>query len=98
MAFEEIKAGLAKYTADVEAKLVKNPERANLVPNRLYTPIDLGENFDYRMGFLRIGTYQHDHVRFLGDILDRICHRAGAQSHGQTGNRCRQNLELSGKT
>ena len=27
MAFEEIKAGLAKYTADVEAKLVKNPER-----------------------------------------------------------------------
>ena len=53
MAFEEIKAGLAKYTADVEAKLVKNPERANLVPNRLYTPIDLGENFDYmtKLGF-----------------------------------------------
>ena len=53
MAFEEIKAGLAKYTADVEAKLVKNPERANLVPNRLYTPIDLGEDFDYmtKLGF-----------------------------------------------
>ena len=53
MAFEEIKAGLAKYTADVEAKLVKNPERANLVPNRLYTPVDLGENFDYmtKLGF-----------------------------------------------
>ena len=53
MAFEEIKAGLEKYHAEVEAKLVKNPERANLVPNRLYTPVDLGENFDYmtKLGF-----------------------------------------------
>lgn len=47
MAFEKIKAGLEKYHADVEAKLAKFPERANLVPNRLYTPVDLGENFDY---------------------------------------------------
>ena len=47
MAFEEIKAGLEKYHAEVEAKLAKFPERANLVPNRLYTPVDLGETFDY---------------------------------------------------
>ncbi|MFR4651107.1 MAG: methylmalonyl-CoA mutase [Phascolarctobacterium sp.] len=53
MAFEKIKAGLEKYHADVEAKLAKFPERANLVPNRLYTPVDLGENFDYmeKLGF-----------------------------------------------
>ncbi|MBR5858004.1 MAG: methylmalonyl-CoA mutase, partial [Phascolarctobacterium sp.] len=53
MAFEEIKAGLEKYTAGVEAKLDKNPERANLAPNRLYTPLDLGEGFDYveKLGF-----------------------------------------------
>lgn len=53
MAFEEIKAGLEAYTAGVEAKLAKTPERANLAPNRLYTPIDLGENFDYceKLGF-----------------------------------------------
>ena len=31
MAFENIKAGLEKYHAEVEAKLVKNAERANLV-------------------------------------------------------------------
>lgn len=53
MAFEEIKAGLEKYTAGVEAKLEKNPERANLAPNRLYTPLDLGADFDYvtKLGF-----------------------------------------------
>ena len=53
MAFEEIKAGLEKYTAGVEAKLDKAPERANLAPNRLYTPLDLGEGFDYveKLGF-----------------------------------------------
>ena len=53
MAFENIKAGLEKYHAEVEAKLAKFPERANLVPNRLYTPVDLGENFDYmtKLGF-----------------------------------------------
>ena len=53
MAFEEIKAGLEAYTAGVEAKLAKTPERANLAPNRLYTPNDLGENFDYceKLGF-----------------------------------------------
>ena len=53
MAFENIKAGLEKYHAEIEAKLAKFPERANLVPNRLYTPVDLGENFDYmtKLGF-----------------------------------------------
>lgn len=53
MAFEQIKAGFDKYMAGVEAKLEKNPERANLAPNRLYTPLDLDENFDYveKLGF-----------------------------------------------
>ena len=53
MAFEDIKAGLAKYTEGVEAKLEKAPERANLAPNRLYTPLDLGADFDYctKLGF-----------------------------------------------
>ena len=37
---------------EVEAKLVKFPERANLEPNRLYTPLDI-EGFDYErdLGF-----------------------------------------------
>ena len=60
MAFEEIKAGLAKYTADVEAKLVKNPERANLLPNRLYTPIDLAEDFDYMNKLGLPGEYPYN--------------------------------------
>ncbi len=53
MAFEDIKAGLDKFNAGVEAKLAKAPERANLEPNRLYTPLDLGEDFDYvtKLGF-----------------------------------------------
>ena len=36
MANETLKAGFDKYMAGVEAKLAKNPERANLEPNRLY--------------------------------------------------------------
>ncbi|MCD7974457.1 MAG: methylmalonyl-CoA mutase family protein [Phascolarctobacterium sp.] len=53
MAFENIKAGFDKYTADVEAKLAKTPERVNIAANRLYTPLDLGEGFDYteKLGF-----------------------------------------------
>ena len=49
---EILKAGLAKYHEEVEAKLVKFPERANLEPNRLYTPLDI-EGFDYErdLGF-----------------------------------------------
>ena len=52
MSIETLKAGLAKYHEDVEAKLVKTPERANLEPNRLYTPLDI-EGFDYErdLGF-----------------------------------------------
>ena len=41
MANETLKAGFDKYMAGVEAKLAKNPERANLEPNRLYTPLDI---------------------------------------------------------
>lgn len=53
MANETLKAGFDKYMAGVEAKLAKNPERANLEPNRLYTPLDI-EGFDYEkdLGFL----------------------------------------------
>ena len=52
MSNETLKAGLAKYHEEVEAKLVKFPERANLEPNRLYTPLDI-EGFDYErdLGF-----------------------------------------------
>ena len=52
MSNETLKAGLAKYHEEVEAKLVKFPERANLEPNRIYTPLDI-EGFDYErdLGF-----------------------------------------------
>ena len=52
MSNETLKAGLAKYHEEVEAKLVKFPERASLEPNRLYTPLDI-EGFDYErdLGF-----------------------------------------------
>lgn len=52
MANETLKAGFDKYMAEAEAKLAKNPERANLEPNRLYTPLDVPE-FDYEkdLGF-----------------------------------------------
>src|SRR5574344_390554 len=52
MANETLKAGFEAYTAGVVAKLDKNPERGNLEPNRLYTPLDV-EGFDYEkdLGF-----------------------------------------------
>lgn len=52
MANETLKAGFDAYTASVEAKLAKNPERGNLEANRLYTPLDV-EGFDYEkdLGF-----------------------------------------------
>lgn len=52
MANESIKAGFDKYMAGVDAKLDKAPERKNLKPNRLYTPLDI-EGFDYEkdLGF-----------------------------------------------
>ncbi len=52
MANESLQAKMAAYTAKVEKAAAKNPERQNLVPNRLYTPLDL-EAFDYErdLGF-----------------------------------------------
>jgi len=46
MANESIKTGFDAYMAGVDAKLEKSPERKNLKPNRLYTPLDI-EGFDY---------------------------------------------------
>ena len=38
MANETLKAGFDKYMAGVEAKLAKNPERANLEPQQALHP------------------------------------------------------------
>lgn len=43
---EEIKAKKAAWEQTVEKVIAKNPERANLVPERLYTPLDI-EGMDY---------------------------------------------------
>lgn len=56
MANETLKAGFEAYTAGVVAKLDKNPERGNLEPNRLYTPLDL-EGFDYERDLGLPGQY-----------------------------------------
>ena len=58
MANETLKAGFDKYMAGVEAKLAKNPERANLEPNRLYTPLDI-EGFDYEKDLGFPGEYPY---------------------------------------
>ncbi len=52
MANETLKAGMQAYNAKVEKSLAKFPERKNLAPNRLYTPLDI-EGFDYEkdLGF-----------------------------------------------
>ncbi len=52
MAKETLKAGFEKYMSEADAKCAKFPERANLEPNRLYTPLDI-EGFDYErdLGF-----------------------------------------------
>lgn len=52
MANETMKKEFDRYMAEAEAKLAKFPERANLEPNRLYTPLDV-EGFDYEkdLGF-----------------------------------------------
>lgn len=49
---EQLKAKRAAYDAKVEKALAKFPERKNLEPERLYTPLDV-ENFDYesQLGF-----------------------------------------------
>ena len=41
-----LKTNLQAYTAKVEKSLAKFPERKNLEPNRLYTPLDINV-FDY---------------------------------------------------
>lgn len=56
MANETLKAGFDAYTAAVEAKLAKNPERGNLEANRLYTPLDV-EGFDYEKDLGLPGEY-----------------------------------------
>ncbi len=56
MAKESLQAKLAAYTAKVEKAAAKNPERQNLVPNRLYTPLDL-EQFDYERDLGVPGEY-----------------------------------------
>ena len=42
-----------------------------------------------RMCFLWIRTNQKNTVYIMGDIIDRVCHRTGAQGNSKTGNRCR---------
>ncbi len=53
MANDNLKAGMQEYTALVEKTLAKAPERTNLEVNRLYTPLDLAQDFDYstHLGF-----------------------------------------------
>ena len=58
MANESIKAGLEKFSEAVEARLVKSPERANLTPTRLYTPLDI-EGFDYMKDLNFPGSYPY---------------------------------------
>ena len=52
MANETLKGKKEEYQAKVEKVLAKFPERKNLAPNRLYTPLDI-EGFDYEkdLGF-----------------------------------------------
>ena len=58
MANETLKAGFDKYMAEADAKCAKFPERANLEPNRLYTPLDL-EGFDYERDLGFPGEYPY---------------------------------------
>jgi methylmalonyl-CoA mutase N-terminal domain/subunit len=58
MANDTLKAGFDAYMAAVEAKLAKNPERVNLEPNRLYTPLDI-PGFDYEKDLSFPGEYPY---------------------------------------
>lgn len=58
MANETLKASFAAYEASVEAKAAKFPERENLEPNRLYTPLDV-EGFDYEKDLGLPGEYPY---------------------------------------
>ena len=56
MANETLKAGFDAYMAKADAGAAKFPERANLEPNRLYTPLDV-EGFDYEKDLGYPGEY-----------------------------------------
>ncbi len=56
MANETLKAGFDAYMAKADAASAKFPERANLEPNRLYTPLDI-EGFDYEKDLGYPGEY-----------------------------------------
>ena len=56
MANETLKAGFDAYMAKADAGAAKFPERANLEPNRLYTPLDI-EGFDYEKDLGYPGEY-----------------------------------------
>ncbi len=58
MANETLKAKFDAYMEGVDAKLAKNPERDNLEPNRLYTPLDVPE-FDYETNLGFPGEYPY---------------------------------------
>lgn len=49
MANETLKKEFDAYMATADEKAKKFPERENLEPNRLYTPLDI-EGFDYEIG------------------------------------------------
>ncbi|MDO4178005.1 MAG: methylmalonyl-CoA mutase family protein [Phascolarctobacterium sp.] len=44
---EALEKGLAAYNAKVEKAIAKFPERKEFTEKRLYTPLDVDENFDY---------------------------------------------------
>ena len=43
---------------------------------------------DDRMCFLRVGTYQHDHIHIIRNITDGIGHGSASQCHGKSGYGC----------
>ena len=58
MANETLKASFAAYEALVASKAAKFPERENLEPNRIYTPLDV-EGFDYEKDLGLPGEYPY---------------------------------------
>ena len=52
MSNEKIQAGLGQYNAAVEKTIAKNPERAHIPAQRLYTPLDIaGTDYTDEIGF-----------------------------------------------
>lgn len=58
MANETLKASFDAYEALVASKAAKFPERENLEPNRIYTPLDV-EGFDYEKDLGLPGEYPY---------------------------------------